>query len=381
MSGSSLVRVCALFQWPYCCCRVIGSRKTYTLGFVYQLEEQENYLLAVYDATEREIVNQSMQAVDWSKSSMFKTADKDKVAAMHFKLLQWVFKQFGCDPPSSCDCGCGQGRGFKRKVSTKSATTRRPKATAPFARVRKKQTRAKVVKAAIHTGIECDNCSVTPIQGLRYKCSICQEYDLCEECEKEGSHGHNEDHSMIAVSYPELPAASGPGKPNPAVLDTVAEKVASTKMLADAKLEFAEASRLQAEVKRMKLKAKEQEKVKQKEKEEAQETEKEEAEEKEQKREAVDKLAKKLEAKARRKAAREEAARKILTDSEDDESTADEEAATTTKGVKRKQARGNHRLRLELAQRELRVHKEMAELTYQRNMAAAVSRIFADNRS
>ena len=33
-----------------------------------------------------------------------------------------------------------------------------------------------------HLGIECDSCSVLPIQGKRYKCLFCPELDLCEDC-------------------------------------------------------------------------------------------------------------------------------------------------------------------------------------------------------
>ena len=33
-----------------------------------------------------------------------------------------------------------------------------------------------------HTGYVCDNCDQTPITGVRYKCSVCPNYDLCERC-------------------------------------------------------------------------------------------------------------------------------------------------------------------------------------------------------
>ena len=34
----------------------------------------------------------------------------------------------------------------------------------------------------VHLGIECDECQMCPIQGPRYKCLECPDYDLCEEC-------------------------------------------------------------------------------------------------------------------------------------------------------------------------------------------------------
>ena len=35
----------------------------------------------------------------------------------------------------------------------------------------------------IHRGIECNSCGTCPIQGIRYRCANCQDFDLCESCE------------------------------------------------------------------------------------------------------------------------------------------------------------------------------------------------------
>lgn len=42
----------------------------------------------------------------------------------------------------------------------------------------------------VHAGVTCDSCGVTPIQGIRYKCSVCADYDHCEKCEAERTHPH-----------------------------------------------------------------------------------------------------------------------------------------------------------------------------------------------
>jgi hypothetical protein len=34
----------------------------------------------------------------------------------------------------------------------------------------------------IHENVTCDQCRVRPVQGLRYKCSMCPDYDLCACC-------------------------------------------------------------------------------------------------------------------------------------------------------------------------------------------------------
>ena len=43
----------------------------------------------------------------------------------------------------------------------------------------------------IHNNITCNECKVCPIIGYRYKCLECQDYNLCEKCEKIVEHEHN----------------------------------------------------------------------------------------------------------------------------------------------------------------------------------------------
>ena len=42
----------------------------------------------------------------------------------------------------------------------------------------------------VHTGITCDNCSMSPIVGKRFKCMTCPDFDLCEKCEQMCIHNH-----------------------------------------------------------------------------------------------------------------------------------------------------------------------------------------------
>ena len=42
----------------------------------------------------------------------------------------------------------------------------------------------------IHKGIKCDQCGMKNIQGIRYKCSTCLNYNLCEKCESNSEHNH-----------------------------------------------------------------------------------------------------------------------------------------------------------------------------------------------
>lgn len=41
-----------------------------------------------------------------------------------------------------------------------------------------------------HYGIRCSECKASPIIGVRYKCAICIEYNLCEVCEINNTHEH-----------------------------------------------------------------------------------------------------------------------------------------------------------------------------------------------
>lgn len=40
----------------------------------------------------------------------------------------------------------------------------------------------------IHRGVTCDNCNRAPIIGVRYHCSNCADFDLCEDCEATDCH-------------------------------------------------------------------------------------------------------------------------------------------------------------------------------------------------
>lgn len=42
----------------------------------------------------------------------------------------------------------------------------------------------------VHRGVTCDECGAYPIVGVRYKCVVCHDFDVCEKCEAKSSHVH-----------------------------------------------------------------------------------------------------------------------------------------------------------------------------------------------
>lgn len=52
----------------------------------------------------------------------------------------------------------------------------------------------------IHENISCNNCGAVNIQGPRFKCSVCSNFDFCESCEKSTPH----EHPFIKIRSPEM---------------------------------------------------------------------------------------------------------------------------------------------------------------------------------
>lgn len=60
----------------------------------------------------------------------------------------------------------------------------------------------------VHSGVRCDSCGAAPIHGIRYKCYICPNFDVCEQCEGTISHPH----PFIKIKDPETWSEPKPAK-------------------------------------------------------------------------------------------------------------------------------------------------------------------------
>ena len=56
----------------------------------------------------------------------------------------------------------------------------------------------------VHENFVCDGCGMTPIKGIRYMCSVCPNYDICENCERDGVHAG---HCLLKIRKPEYAPA------------------------------------------------------------------------------------------------------------------------------------------------------------------------------
>ncbi|RKP07005.1 hypothetical protein THASP1DRAFT_17708, partial [Thamnocephalis sphaerospora] len=57
-------------------------------------------------------------------------------------------------------------------------------------------------------GVTCNLCSASPIRGIRYKCCICADFDLCEGCEQQAPECHYRTHVFLKIRIPIPPLAN-----------------------------------------------------------------------------------------------------------------------------------------------------------------------------
>ena len=58
--------------------------------------------------------------------------------------------------------------------------------------------------STVHNDIKCENCLINPIVGARFKCSLCENYNLCVNCEEKNSYLHFHNHNNFILIREEL---------------------------------------------------------------------------------------------------------------------------------------------------------------------------------
>ncbi|KAI4131476.1 MAG: hypothetical protein LQ338_001218 [Usnochroma carphineum] len=64
----------------------------------------------------------------------------------------------------------------------------------------------------VHRGVTCNSCNAMPIRGIRYRCTNCNDYDLCEQCE--ALQVHDKTHLFYKIRIP-APFLGNPRQPQP----------------------------------------------------------------------------------------------------------------------------------------------------------------------
>ena len=50
-----------------------------------------------------------------------------------------------------------------------------------------------------HHGVKCEKCGKNPITGYRYKCSVCPNFNLCQDCEQKNAASLEHNHNFIKM--------------------------------------------------------------------------------------------------------------------------------------------------------------------------------------
>ena len=66
----------------------------------------------------------------------------------------------------------------------------------------KENVRAKKDGKIIHLGIKCNLCKCENIEGIRFLCGICQDFNICQKCEEKFGKSHG--HPLLKIRIPEL---------------------------------------------------------------------------------------------------------------------------------------------------------------------------------
>lgn len=76
------------------------------------------------------------------------------------------------------------------------------KVTSDILNIKQQQYENRSVQDVYHDNILCQKCLSTNIKGIRYLCAECDNYNICDKCEKQRTHNHPIDHLFLKITKP-----------------------------------------------------------------------------------------------------------------------------------------------------------------------------------
>jgi sequestosome 1 len=131
-----------------------------------------------------------LEALDQFDGSIFKVHLRRREKPRSCYGPQPVFCPLPCHPPPQPPTHGKHGGGDGMEEETPPAEQAATNSTS--------QPPQEPKEGPHHVGVVCDGCS-SGIYGVRYKCLVCPDYDLCATCEKKGEHVN---HNMVSIRDP-----------------------------------------------------------------------------------------------------------------------------------------------------------------------------------
>ncbi|BFZ24141.1 hypothetical protein BsWGS_27180 [Bradybaena similaris] len=154
------------------------------------LEEMKDALTYVTDGVFRVYVFEGVETLDRPKSQNQKSSGSQQPGSHHPSNSQpsarAAFNTQNHDQPQGSSQSQPQGSSQSQPQGSSQSEPQQP------------QPGSGHTDEPVHLGIWCNACQ-GPVKGIRYKCLVCPDFDLCQTCEAKGVHS---EHDMYKINHP-----------------------------------------------------------------------------------------------------------------------------------------------------------------------------------